>query len=68
MTYEGPRAGAGGEVRDSGEVGVHTWRGGHGQSKDTTVQASGDAGSAGGQHMAATVRPALAEWLCVRGL
>ena len=36
MTYEGPRAGAGGEMRDYGEVGVDTWRGRHGQSEDTT--------------------------------
>lgn len=68
MAYEGPRAGAGGEVRDAGEVEVDTWSGGHGQSEDTTMQASGDRGSAGGQRTAATARPALAERLCVRGL
>ena len=68
MTYEGPRAGAGGEVRDYGEVGVDTGRGRHGQREDTTGEASGDTGSAVGQHTVAMVRPALAEWLCVRGL
>lgn len=68
MAYEGPRAGTGGEVRDSGEVEVDTWSRGHGQSEDTTAQASGDTGSAGGQRTVATARPALAERLCVRGL